>query len=344
MRALIGLVATIGLLSAIAPATVSAARPTQYSVSQTFFGCDVTSTAGEVSIYVQADASGVFVSVLIWAPGTDPEMDLPTIISDASNFSFDGSILTGSLELVRVEESDNPEEPPVLVPAGTARISAELIANGAPIDFGSTDDRDGNVLFRSESWIQLLDVAGTLALDLTDGTVAEIGLSGTECDASTYTIEWFGTNPNAWVTNDEQVFLSCEWSTETGSARLLAITDPYGSWSELIVVSAEGALVGLTAPVLNETTYQAYADLFDPGTKQTVGTVTAEASLAPSGERITRHERVDSYRFSVIGESLHVDGTVTLDARGSVTTLPLDNASCDAGDVRVQVQQKMRRS
>lgn len=343
MRAVIGLVATLGLLSAIAPATVSAARPTEYTVSQTFIRCDVSSTAGEVSLYAQGDDWGVFTSVLIWAPGTDPEIDMPTIISDASTVTLDGLKLSGSLDLVRVEESQNPEEPPVLIPAGTARISAELIPNGPRINVGSTDDRDGNLLYRSERWDQLYDIAGVLTLDLADGTFAELDLVGTDCGGSTHVIEWFGTNPNSLIQKQERVYLSCEWSTETGSVSLGAFSEPGRSLGQVVVVGADGALVGFQVPVLSPTSYQSQSDLFDAATRETVGTATVEAALSPSG-RISEHERVDQYRYSVVGDALHVEGTLTIAVGSSITTLPLDDASCDAGNVRIQLQEKMGRS
>lgn len=343
MRALIGLVATLGLLSAIAPATVSAARPTEYTVSQTFIGCDVSSTAGLVSLYAQGDDWGVFTSVLIWEPGTDPEIDMPAIISDASTVTLDGLQLSGSLDLVRVEESQNPEEPPILIPAGTAQISAELIPNGPRINVGSTDDRDGNLLYRSERFDQLYDLQGVIALDLTDGTVAELALVGTDCGASTHVIEWFGTNPNSLIQKQERVYLSCEWDTETGSVSLGAFTEPGRSLGQVVIVSADGALVGFQVPVLSPTTYQSHSDLFDAATRETVGTATAEATLSPSG-RITEHERVDQYRYSVVGDALHVEGTLTIAVGSSITTLVMDDTSCDAGNVRIQLHEKMGRS
>ena len=344
MRALIGLVAAIGLLSAIAPATVSAAKPTQYSVVQSTFGCDVSSTAGEVSLYVQIDDEGVFASLFIWAPGTDPEFDPPTMISDAHSVSLDGSLLAGGFELFRLEFSENPEEPPILTPVGFARMSAELIENGAPFDFGSDSERAGNVLMKATRTVQLYDLDGGITVDFLDGTVTEIGLNADACDGSVYTTEWFGTNPNGWVTSEDQVLLSCEWDTETGTVTMSAYTDEQRSQGELFIVSPDGALAGFIGPVLSATTYEAYTDLFDAVTRETVGSATAQATLSPSGERITEHERIDPVRYSVIGESLHVDGTLTMDIRGNVTTLVMDDSSCDAAEVRVQLQQKMGRS
>ena len=74
-----------------------------------------------------------------------------------------------------------------------------------------------------------------------------------------------------------------------------------------------------------------------------VGRAAADADLAPTGHRITDVDWFGPYRFSVIGERLAVDGTLTITMDGTTTELAMDDESCEAGDVRVQVMEKIPR-
>jgi hypothetical protein len=184
------------------------------------------------------------------------------------------------------------------------------------------------------------DRSGSLALHLFDGIDDEV--TNGPCGASTFTSIFFSTNPNAYLTGGDQLFISCEWVTKAGATSLLAINDEFGAFSELVIGRGDGVLVGLTVPTSSATMYQASYELFDPaGDGETVGLATADATLAPSGERITDQEWVGPYRLSTVGERLAADGTLTLSIGGSTEVLPMDDASCRAGDVQVQVMEKI---
>jgi hypothetical protein len=96
--------------------------------------------------------------------------------------------------------------------------------------------------------------------------------------------------------------------------------------------------------VLTADEFGATYELFDPMAGESAGTAVVAAALSPSGERITDHDWMDPYRFNVVGESLTADGTLTLTVDGQTLALPMDEASCDAGDVKVQVMEKVARS
>ncbi|HYI67599.1 MAG TPA: hypothetical protein VEW95_11805, partial [Candidatus Limnocylindrales bacterium] len=61
-------------------------------------------------------------------------------------------------------------------------------------------------------------------------------------------------------------------------------------------------------------------------------------------ERITDHDWLDPYRFNVVGEKLAAAGTLVVTVDGASIELPMDDTSCEAGDVRVQVMEKIPRS
>jgi hypothetical protein len=331
MRRVLGLLAATGLLATIFPAAVAAAPPARFSETETRLLCELSSDAGFVSLYVSAANSGVFASVVIWGPDADPYSDLPTIMTAESTASLDGSSLLGNFELVLF---DDPEKA-----AGMARVAAELTPSGDQFDVGSRDLRDGNRLYRMEHLMQALTVSGSLTLHMFDGTYDEVDLAS--CPAGTLSSSYFSTNPNAYLTNTDQVFVACQWASEFGVVDLLAIADDFTHFSMITIIGSDRALVGPAVPILTETTYEATYELFDPSTGATVGSADVAAALSPSGERITDHDWLDPYRFNVVGEALTADGTLSLSVDGKSLELPMDDTSCDGGDVRVQVMEKI---
>lgn len=334
MRRVLGLLAAIGLLAATLPATVAAAQPLRLSESETRVLCELSSDAGFVSLYVSAVEWGTDASVVIWGPDADPFSDPPTIMTASSEASFDGLNLFGNLELVLF---DDPEKA-----AGTARISAQLQPDGEQFDVGSRDLRDGNRLYRMEHLMQMMSVSGSLTVHLFDGTVDEIDLGG--CPAGTLSSSYFSTNPNAYLTNTDQVFVDCQWTSELGVIDILAIADRFTHFTAITIIGADRMLVGPAVPVLNAGAFEATYELFDPANGTTVGSAVVEASLSPTGERITDHDWFDPYRFNVVGEKLAGAGTLVVTVDGTSIELPMDDTSCGAGDVRVQVMEKIPRS
>jgi len=341
MRRVLGLLTVIGLVGAILPATVAAAKPIRDAVSQSGIFCEFPTDAGFANVFVEVSDLGSFASLALWTPGSDPEFDLPNIITDQSTAAFDGERLTATLQLVFVEESENPDEPPIFTPAGTATVEAILTPSGENQDFSSEPFRDGNIWIRQGFFVQLLSVEGTLDIDLLEGPDATTALTG--CGAGTTTQTLFATNPNAYVLDGDQLFMSCVWSTEIGDIELLALNDTFGTtFSQLVIAQAERVLVGLTGPDFSESAYGATYDLFDPVSGEAnLGSATADASLAPSGDRINDHEWVGGIRFSVVGQHLTVDGTLSVTLDGATTVLSMDDATCEATDLRVKVIEKI---
>jgi hypothetical protein len=265
----------------------------------------------------------------VWAPGTKPYEDLPTLVGGESRATLEGSTLRAAFELVTPDEGRA---------TGSASLGVELTPSGPPISFPD-EGRDGNRLFRLDATTQLLAVDGTLTLDLTDGTHDEIDLAS--CGASTDSMTFFATNPNGWVYGGEQLFISCEWSTERGVVSLFAIGDGFYDLSQLVVVAGDRVMLGMADQMLSETTYEAHLDLFDLSSGEAVGSGTAAADLAPSGSRIVDHEWVGQHHLSTVGERLAIDGTLDLSVDGNATLLAMDDATCVAGDVRVQTVEKI---
>ena len=341
MRRVLPLLAAIGLVVAISPATVAAAEPIRDSVSMTGIRCDgLVTDAGLASVYVEVVGEGSFASLVLATSG-DPEA-MPDIITDFGSATFDGSRLSATFNLVFVEESENPDEPPVFTPAGSASVEAILTLDGDLEDFSWDPERIGNVWERQGLFSQLLSVEGSLRIDLLSDPEAATELTG--CGAGTLIQTLFLTNPNAFVIGGDQRFIECRWVTDSGWVEMRALSDDFGAdFSELIVLDGDRVLVGLTSPDYRDTAYDATYELFEPATKgEIVGSATAAAALAPSGERVNDQEWVENIRFSLVGDVMSVDGSISITIDGASTVLSMGDADCEATDLRVRVIEKIK--
>ena len=340
MRRVFGLLAVIGLVAAISPATVAAAKPIRDGISMTGIRCDGLATdAGLAGVYAEVFGEGSFASLSL-TTSTDPEA-MPDIVTDTGTATFDGSRFSATFNLVYIEESENPEEPPTFTPAGTAGVEAVLTEEGDLEDFSWDPERIGNSWERQGLFSQLLSVEGTLSIELLNGTEATTELIG--CGAGTLIQTLFVTNPNAFVIGGDQRYIECRWATDGGSVVLAALSDDIGTdFSQLTILDGDRVLVGLTSPDYSEAAYGATYELFEPANRgEIVGSASADAALAPSGDRINDKEWVENMRFSLVGDVMAVGGSLSIAVDGATTVLSMDDASCDATDLRIKVIERL---
>lgn len=335
IRSIPALAAALVLVGAMAPAPVSAAAPYRASQTQTGILCEFSTAAGDVVLQWQSYDGEMFAGITMWAPDAGPD-DAPVIASYDGTASFDGTTIEATFELGTIPSDESQPER-----VGSARMTATLTAAGPEEPFDSRLIRDGNRRITLEQTSQLLTVSGRAAISLLSGTSVSLNLE--TCGGGTFSQSMFATNPNAYLTATEQLYVKCTWNTELGAVGLLAIVDDVERLTQVVVQQGDRFVLGIAEPMLSEDAFRAPYELFDFGTGETVGSAVADADLAGSGERITDVDWFDPYRFSVIGERLTVVGTLTLDLEGSTLPLTMDDASCEAGDVRVQVMEKMPR-
>jgi hypothetical protein len=330
MERVIRTLAAVGLLMVAATGGASAAPPTNVTSEQTGIRCEMPTPLGYASIYVEVFDGGGFGSALMWAPGADPFEEMPTITTGYSTITFEGATLTADFDLVTADEAG--------APVGTASVVANLTPDGPITDFGTRRLRDGNLTVRQGSTLQLYMVTGTLSVSLRDAGETTVALDG--CGASTYTSTYFGTNPDAWVYGEQQVYVACDWATELGDVSVLAIAEESQALSQVLVITDETALIGISMPELSTTSYQATHELFDLSRGEYVGTASASATLTSTGERIAEHEWTDPHRIIEVGERLSVEGSLLMEIGGAITELTMDDTSCRGGDIRYLVQEK----
>jgi hypothetical protein len=88
-------------------------------------------------------------------------------------------------------------------------------------------------------------------------------------------------------------------------------------------------------PVLSATSFVADYDVVESDSGDPAGTASASATLTRTDERISFRDQSGNVKFSATGWVLAVDGSLTIDAGRVSTTLPMDDSSCEASDVRV---------
>lgn len=335
MRFSIGLAAVLTALGAVMPVTVTAAAPIRHTTQQSGVLCDFATGLGDVLVQVQDFDGSTFAGILMWAPGSGPDDD-PVVASLSSTVTLTDSFVEAAFELGPLPTEETPEPEPI----GTAYLVGTLRDNGEPTDLGSRVIRDGNRRYDLEITSQLWTVEGTLTIDTRDGTTRQ-GLDA--CGAGIVTQSTFATNPNAHLSATDQLYIRCSWTTAQGAVGLLSIVDDYDFLTQVTVVDGDRFAIGFDSPAFSEDAFAASVSFEDPLAGVVIGSAQADAGLMPSGDRITDTYWEAPYRFSVIGERLAVDGTMTITFDGVTSELAMDDASCEAGDVMVQVMERMPR-
>ena len=334
MRSVLSLAAVLTLVGAMMPATALAAPPLRASSEQSGVLCEFDTELGDVLVQIQDFDGSQFASLLMWAPGAGPD-DPPVIATFGGSVSLTPASVEATFDLATIPPDETSEPKAV----GSARLIGTLTETGDPQDLGSRVIRDGNRRIDLEITSQLRSVSGTLTINMLDG--GSVTRSLETCGAGIVVQTQFLTNPNAYITATEQLFVSCSWLTERGTVDLLAIVDDVDVLTQVVIVQGDRVAFAFAEPALTEESFDATYELIDPMLGEMVGTAVADADLAPTGDRITDVDWVDPYRFSVIGERLAVDGTLSITLDGTTSQLAMDDVSCEAGDVRVQVMEKI---
>lgn len=328
MRRVLVLPTVFALLLAL-PGVAGAARPDRFSDDRWSLSCAglETGAGGEIFLALEiSEAFGSFGALAIWAPDADPFEEPPVAVSGDSESSVDGSQLTASFELWAF---DPGADPPLGDRLGIAELLATLTPIGDPEPF-DIDVKEGNRLIRASGTRQLFSVDGELVLP--DGDMVD--LSG--CVVEHVVEAFFGTNPAgvpaSFISRTEGIQLNCSWEVDEGFVSLFAVSDAFGTFSDLFIETDAGFVSGGSDDVtLTRTQYAAMFELFSEEGEPS-GSATASATLTPTGERFRIVERFSEGSFKLRGERLSVDGGVTISLGAELIELQLDDESCMAVD------------
>ena len=322
------LVALMGAL--IIPTSVLAEPAQRYTSESTQFWCgDLQSEAG--SAYVTAWLSGgeeTFADMGFWAAPAQPGESPITWAGWSNNtrLTDDGSAVEGTFDVYGYAEGD-VDDPSDLIFIGEATLAATLTPSGDPETWRFRDHL-GNHHSKSRGTAQAFDVSGTLSLP------NDITFDLSSCEVVRSTETWFSNSPARSVAHTTDFRLSCSWETDNGYVALFAMDGEFGSAADLFVQTSDGFVYAPGIATLSRTAFESTFELipeWDEGVP--IGSAAASAALTVQ-DRIRHSELSPEGRITLKGVQLGVDGTLTLDIEGQTTTLAMDDASCQAADVR----------
>jgi hypothetical protein len=329
--AVLPLLVSLSLLLTL-PGMASAARADRLHDEETVLFCNSLSLSDGGTGFMVLDVSeqfGTFADLAIWAEGTVPFEENPTLIGgDASvTVAADLSSMAASIDLF---EFDPTADPPIGDFLGVATVDALLTPLSDPIPFDE-EFKEGNRLFRQSGTLQSFLVGGML--ELPDGTTAD--LSG--CEAAHVSIDVFSNNPArdpaSFVFRNSGLTMSCEWETDLGLVLLFADTFEFGTFSDVAIIGEDSFASGGSEDAVFTTsefsaTYEIFTEEGSP-----LGTASASATITPTNDHIRLTDSFDDGTFKVLGQVLAVEGTLELDLDGGLT-LDMDATSCQALDFK----------
>ena len=321
MRRIRALFALAALLTLVLPPSVQAGSLTRESDTRVNLFCEDV-TAGNAHLFLFAETSdtfGSFTDLAIWSGSLSGEPDL---VGDTSSIVLTSTGGSGSAALV---EPDGD-------PAGTATLSATFAPSGPAEPYEFTEE-NGNHTFHIEGVFQPLSVTGTLTVNQAHGPDPTFALSSCSAGSDTFTLT--NTNPTSFVSHDQQINLNCSWQLDNGFVELFAVSDRFGTFSDLFIVDRRNDFSGFAEPILSATSFVADYDVVEGESGDPAGTASASATLTQTDERISIRDQSGNFKFRASGWVLAVDGSLTIDAGRVSTTLPMDDSTCEASDVRV---------
>ena len=323
------LVALVAAL--IIPMPVLAEKAERYTTSFTQLYCgDLQSEAG--SAYVTAwltDGEESFADMGFWAVPAQPGQAPMTWAgwSNTTHLNPDASAIEGTFDVYGFAESD-VDDPSDLIFVGEGTLAATLTPSGDP-ETWRFRDRLGNHRSNSSGSSQALAVSGTLSLP------NDVSFDLGSCEAFRSTESWFSNSPARSVEHSTDVRLSCSWESDNGYVALFASDSDFGPTADLFVRTADGFVYAAGVATLSRSAFEATFELIpewdDEGLP--IGSASASASLTAQ-DRISHSELSPEGRITLKGVQLGVDGSLTLDVEGQTKTFAMDDASCQAADVR----------
>jgi hypothetical protein len=304
------------LLAAFAPAAASAAPPTRFTDHAVVVDCFLTNDDGTVGAFaVDSSEFGAFGELTFWAAPATPGNADPTLVSIGADVSATDTSLSADYELVALPSED---------PGGTAELRVTLTPTG-PAEPVSDRFREGNRWNRIEGTIQPVAVEGTLDVP----GAATFDAAG--CFGAIQDLTFYATNPASFVERFDNFSLSCFWETADGEVALFASADMFFAFGDVSVSDATGEYAGFADVTMTTTAFDGTWDLFlQPDGETAVGSASASATLASTGETIRTKDASPPNFARFISQPFSVDGELEVTTPGGTQTLPMDGEHCFA--------------
>jgi hypothetical protein len=327
MRRAAGSVLVALVVALILPTSVLAAKAERQSDTSLQLWCgELQSEAGSAYVNAWIGEGETFADLGFWATPAEQGEDSVTWAGWSNEALM--SVGDSALEItfgVYVPAEDEEHEP---VFVGDAIFSATLTPAGDVETFRS-NDQYGNAHSRSSGSLQQYDVAGSLVLP------DDISFDLSSCDIFRISEDWFSNAPTHSVSHSGQLDLSCGWETEDGYAALFAVNYDVATGANVWISSGGSFLIGAGDATLSSSAFEASFDLY-PGwdAEEPVGTASASATLSRL-DRVSDTQVFGDSRYTFKGARLGVSGNLTIESPAGTTSFPMDDASCQASDIRI---------
>jgi hypothetical protein len=297
------------------PAFASAAPVTRFHDHAVSIDCFLSNDDGVVGAFATNSTEfGATGDLAFWQAPADPDTSDPTLVTVAADVTGTDSTLSADFTLVNLASGD---------PGGTAELRVDLTPSGPP---EPVNDRfkDGNRWQRVSGTTQPLSVTGTLDVP------GAATFDASACFARIDDIDFAASNPSAFIERFDNFFLSCSWETADGFVDMFANADTFGAAADIFVSDASGEYSGFNDATLTTTAFDAAWELFLENGNSAVGTASASATLASTGEVIRTKDGSPPNFGMFTSQPFSVDGSLSLTTPGGSQTLPMDADHCNA--------------
>ena len=311
MKRVSAALATAAVLLALIPSAVQAGRVDRVHDHYAFFGCDAPIDGGFISAFIEHSTAGdfTFATVNVWLDPDLPFESDPTASGsvDAFDLTDDGTTIEANAVIPLTDIDGNPE--------GDAELTISVERTGETHlilpESGKTNNND-----KTSGVEEGLEGSGSLTWDDSEFSLPE-------CSGVVGDVDFFRTNPHAFVTANSGVSIDCTWDADPVFAGFFGTDDGFGYFADAFLQSDEVSLFTINAPPGSITT---------SGLDMTFELDNGESAVATATFTLVGSP-VDS---TLVGASFHTKQTEqSLAPSGTIEystgeSFPIDDDHCDA--------------
>jgi hypothetical protein len=303
------------ILLGLLPSAVSADRVSKSTDHYVFFGCDTPIEGGFASAFIEhSEGKFSFATLNIWLEPDVPFETDPTIFgsTDAFDLSDDGTTIEAHAVIPTVDPEGNPQ--------GDAELTIAMTRTGDITVIGP-DAGKTNYNSKTSGMEEALDGSGTLSWDGSEYALPE-------CNGVIGDVDFFSTNPRAFVSSNTGVQIDCFWETDSATAGLFAVDDGFGFFADANVFTADLEIggTGQSSGSVDAAGMDVNIGLQDLATGDSYS-ASASATFVPIGSPVTSTLTSQGGRTRTTEQALEPDGTLEFSTGDEFT---IDDEHCNA--------------
>ncbi len=310
MKRAFAALATAAILVVLVPGAVSAERVEKSHDQFIFAGCDAPIEGGSVSGFLEHTTAGEFTNMgaSVWLDPDTPFGDATASgATDAVDLTDDGTTIEAHASFPTFDIDGNP--------AGDADLTITVARTG---DIRAILPEPGktNVNDKTTGFEEQLQGSGTLTWDGSEYALPE-------CSGVVGDIDFFRTNPRAFVFANSGVGINCEWHSDSVDTFLSVTDDEFGYFADLFRDTAAGPVFTIDAPPGSVTLGGLDATFELDNSESAVAT----ATFTPTGSPVTSTLVGATFRTKSVEQALVPVGSIEF---STGETFVIDDEHCDA--------------